>query len=288
MAVIMALLLVALAASAASLVLWQQSLWWQQVEADRQRAQMHLLLDAQVAWAQWRLRPVSPTIAYDQPWARPWVGQEGDYRWQARLTDLQSRLNLNALALQPGLVNKDLLDSYRRLLAALQLSDGLADNLVEWCGLRDAAATAVPSRPVRLVRDWRELGQVPGYEPAVLRLLAPYVTLLPSELNLVNVNTASPLLLAAMVPNAAPAAVAHVVQERGRLPFRDAADFIGRLGMAGQEPPKTLGAGSSAFLLQGTVRHHAAEQRIDAIFRVESGRVRLLARPDVGALPAYP
>jgi len=285
MAVVMALLLVALAASAASLVLWQQNLWWQQVEADRQRAQMHLLLDAQLAWARLRLHPVAPVVAANQPWARPWDGQDGDYRWRATLTDLQSRLNLNALATPQGVINGEAFDSYRRLLAALQLPEALADSLAQWCGLRRADATETAPRPARAVRDWRMLAEVPGYTLAVRRVLAPYVTLLPGELNLVNLNTASPLLLSALVPKAAPGAVSQVVQGRARLPFRDAADFINRLGMTGSEVPKILGVGSSAFWLQGSVRHRTAERRIDAILKVEAGRVRLLSRPDPGALP---
>ncbi|TDR70748.1 type II secretion system minor pseudopilin GspK [Paludibacterium purpuratum] len=285
MAVIMALLLVALAASAASLVLWQQSLWWQQVEADRQRAQAQLLLDAQLAWAGLRLRP-TPLVALNQPWARPWRGQEGDYRWQADLTDLQSRLNLNALADPQGRINKSMLDSYRRLLTALQLPGALADSLVKWRALRDPDAQDQDPRPVRAVRDWRQLGEVPGYAPQVLRVLAPYVALLPSEFNLVNLNTASPQLLAAMVQDSSLGTIAQVVQGRERLPFRDASDFFSRLGRRPDDGAQQMfGAGSSIFLLSGTVRYHTAVRRIDAILKVEAGRVRVLARPDRGALP---
>lgn len=286
MAVVMALLLVLLAASAASLVLWQQSLWWQQVEADRQRAQMRLLLDAGLSWARVRLRPVSPLVSESQPWAQPWSGQDGDYRWRARLIDLQSRLNLNALGNAQGLIDRRQLDGYRRLLLNLGLPEALAGNLVAWCNLSEAGVVRPVWRPPRPLRDWRDLGSVPGYGAAVLARLAPYVAVLPGELDEVNLNTASPRLLAALWPEAQPEAVAEAVAGRGRLPFRDVADFASRIGRPQDTAGQAIfGTGSAAFWLQMTVGHHQAEQRLDVVLKVEAGQVRVLSRPDPGALP---
>ncbi|BEV73365.1 hypothetical protein THUN1379_28470 [Paludibacterium sp. THUN1379] len=284
MAVIMALLLVALAASAASLVLWQQGLWWQQVEVDRQRAQMRLLLDAQLAWAATRLHSRA-IVALNQSWARPWQGSEGDYHWQARLHDLQSRLNLNALGLPDGRVNQDMLEAYQRLLQSLQLPGTLADQLVRWQGLRPADGQGGSGQAVRGLRDWRQLAEVSGYTPAVMQRLGPLVSLLPSSFSRINLNTAPLPLLQALLPEVAPAALARVLQQRRTLPFRDQADFASRVGAAAVLRPSLFATSSVLFQLHGVVRHQRAERHVEAILQVEAGRVRLLRRAEPGALP---
>lgn len=273
MAVVMALLLVALSASAVALMLGQQESWWHQLEHDRRRAQMRWWLDAELSWARTRFRPgVAQT---------PLRRREQDVLLQARLEDLQARLNLNALAQSRGLIDPEQLSHYRNLLLALQLSPSLADALVAWRGLRSAEESAAPGRRqvVRSLEHWAALAQVPGYSAAVLARLEPYAVLLADEDNSVNLNSASPLLLRAMLPQLVSAQLDSVLAQRQQQPFRDVADFALRLKRPDLISRK-FGVRSSWFLLHGSVQQGDWQRQIRALLRVDGERVLVHWRQD--------
>jgi len=278
MAVVMALLLVALSATVGSLVLWQQGLWWHQVESDRSRARMRLWLDAQVHWARSRLR-VPGVVMLAQPWARPFQLRDQEYLLDARLQDMQARLNLKALGLPGGVINPQQLGHYRQLLMALQLSPSLADSLVRWLGLHPGSERA-PAGGEGFQRPfdyWETLLRVPGYTPQVLARLRPYATVLADQDGRVNANTASPLLLQAMLPHVPAGQLARVLAQRERHYFLDEADFRSRLSHP-VFPDGSFTAGSSWFLLQGTVRQGRYGRAIEALFQLDGSRVRLVWR----------
>jgi len=92
----------------------------------------------------------------------------------------------------------------------------------------------------------------------------------------VNVNTAAPLLLKAMLPQVAPGTLAQALSQRDSSYFRDMADFKARLGM--QTDLSGLSATSSLFLLNGEVSLGSVRQWFQAQYRTEPGRNRLLWR----------
>jgi general secretion pathway protein K len=285
MAVLMALLLVALSTSAVALVLWQQGLWWHQVEHDHRRAQMRLWLDAELSWAMSRLKPRA-FVAPSQPWAQPFTYQEAQAHLSARLQDMQGRLNLNALAKGRGLIDQQQLAYYRNLLQQLQLSPTLADSLIRWRGLRAEDASARP--PASLFRPpmlyWPDLQRVSGYTPQVLARLEPYVVLLPDEVRSINLNSVSPLLLQVMLPQVSPGLIQHALAQRTQHGFRQRADFAVLVNLQDGQIASSLNVGSSWFLLQGTVRQGEMQRQIQALLRVDAGRVVLVWRHDQ-ALP---
>jgi general secretion pathway protein K len=276
MAVVMALLLVALAASASAMVLWQQGLWWHQLEADRLRAQMRLWIDAGISWGGAQLK-ASNVVAGSQSWARPLLLQQQGFRLRASLSDLQARFNLNALGAADGQIDLGRLAQFSGLLSALRLPPALAQNLIEWRGLRAAEnTTGLPPPPLRELERWQDLRRVPGYTAEVMTRLAPYVAVLPGDVDAVNVNTAAPLLLKAMLPQVAPGTLAQALSQRDSSYFRDMADFKARLGM--QTDLSGLSATSSLFLLNGEVSLGSVRQWFQAQYRTEPGRNRLLWR----------
>lgn len=282
MAVIMALLLVALAASAAALVLWQQSLWWQQLATERRRAEMRQLSDAGLALAIARLRP-STVVGPGQPWSRPGSLRENEGRVTVQLEDAQGRFNLNALSGGGALVDTGRLESLRRLLASLQLPEGLADALQRWRGLQSRAEQDAGSRPPAghpaLLR-WDELAQVPGFTRERIARLVPYATVLPEGARMVNINTAPAQVLAALLPELPPGALAEALSERRQHPFRDVATFLARTGVNNPARLGDLTTGSDFFMLQAMVRHGAARRFTEALLKVEPGATRSLWRRD--------
>lgn len=281
MAVVMALLLVALAAAATSMVLWQQQLWWRQLEADRDSAAMAAWLDAELDWAMVQLRrPEAERL-------RPLAARDGPFVLAAVLEDMQGRFNLNSLAAAGGSVDPVQLAGYRRLLAALRLPAALADNLVSWRGLRAADARPAPGSVARPLARWALLARVPGYGPPVLARLEPYVAVLPDGVNQVNVNSAAPQLLEALLPQAAPAAIAALCDARRRRALRDTGALRQQLNLAADADLSRLTVGSTLYRLRGSVSRPPLRRGIEALLRIDPDRVRLLWRTEQ-AQPSQP
>jgi general secretion pathway protein K len=245
-ALIMALLVVALATTLASTMIWRQDMWLRQVETHRDLAQARLLATAGIDWARAVMAEDARTSSIDhlgEPWATkvPAMPAEGG-EIGGELSDEQARWNLNNLV-RSGQVQPDSLAVLRRLLEQLQLPQTLAPALADWLdsdteanpeGAEDAyyLGQAVPYRSAnRELTDLDNLLRVRGFNSAIIDRLRPYVAVLPGY-NPVNLNTTSAIVLAAVLPDLSPADAQQIVVERNRIPFRDIADFRNRLPRA--------------------------------------------------------
>jgi general secretion pathway protein K len=267
MAVVMALLLVALAATASALVLWQQGLWWRRVDHDAKRAEIRQLARAGLDWARDILRldmmGSGNITALSGVWAQPLPPTDANgMRFQGKLSDEQGKFNLRNLANRQGYADPEQLALYRRLLKQLELPDSLADGLLEWEGVpltvpaNPASATARSGNGHVLIR-LASLRQVPGYDDTVLAKLEPLVTVLP-EPSPINLNTAPLPLLQALLPDVGQAALAVLAQQRVNNYFTDAADgFRARLPAGSALPKVPCDVRSQYFLLRGELaREH--------------------------------
>ena len=239
-ALVMALLVVGLAAAISSTMIWRQDMWLRQVETQRDLAQSRMIASAGIQWA-------CAVLAYD---ARISAFDHGAEAWAVKVpptqveggeiggevTDEQAKWNLNNILSNDGTVNVPNQEIFRRLLALLQLSPELAIALGDWVDAdNDAVAGGAedayyldrkpPYRAAnRILGDVDALVQVRGFDAAVIERLRPYVTALPGY-HRVNVNTASALVLAAVVPELSLAGAQEVVARRERIPFRDFNEF---------------------------------------------------------------
>ena len=202
-AVVVAVLVVALATSTATYMLWQQSLWVRQLENITARAQADAIARAAASWAAAVLAEDNPAIDHlGELWARrlPPIAAE-KAQVAGTISDEQAKFNVNNLAREGGVAPHDLI-AFQRLLAALGLPAGLAEAVVDWLdpdsevmqpnGAEDSYYLALdaPYRTAgRRVVDLAELVRVRGFDADILARLAPFVTALPEE-TLVNVNTA--------------------------------------------------------------------------------------------------
>ena len=245
-ALIMALLVVALATTLASAMIWRQDMWLRQVETRRDLAQARLLATAGIDWARAIMAEDARTSSIDhlgEPWATkvPAMPAEGG-EIGGELNDEQARWNLNNLV-RSGQVQPESLAVLRRLLDQLQLPQTLAPALADWLdsdaeaspdGAEDAyyEGRTPPYRSAnREFTDLDNLLRVRGFNSAIIDRLRPYVAVLPGY-NPVNLNTTSAIVLAAVLPDVSPADAQQVVVERNRIPFRDLADFRNRLPRA--------------------------------------------------------
>jgi general secretion pathway protein K len=237
--VIVAVLIVALATSVATHLLWQQSLWTRQVENLSARAQGDALARAAAVWAAAILAEDDPAIDHlGELWARriPAFAAEAA-QLAGTITDEQSKFNVNNLAREGGATPQDLV-AFQRLLMAVGLPPGLAEAVVDWLddddevmapnGAEDPHYLALdpPYRAAnRRVIDVAELARVKGFDAGVVARLAPFVTALPEETP-VNINTAPAQVLQALVPGLSAADATRLVDLRAKRPFVSRDDFL--------------------------------------------------------------
>lgn len=158
------------------------------------------------------------------------------------IAELDGRFNLNRLILS-GAAGQTQVDVFVRLLVALGTSADDADRLAlavaDWVDAdtltRNGAAelafygVAFDNQPLLGVGS---LLGIPGFTPALVARLQPFVSALPPGQPL-NLNTAPAEVLAAELPALGLAAAQRVVAQRERAPFLDVANFNARIIGAG-------------------------------------------------------
>lgn len=304
MAIVSALLIAALVAVLAGSMLSQQSLFTRQLENQQRRAEGAAVLQAGLDWSRFLLadqRKADPLVRRDQRWAQPIgglpVGTRGG-QFQGALEDEQGKFNLR------NLVYEDQPDpraqaSLQRLFELLELRPALAGAVIArvidgyprrsqaqpgsqaFDSGRDtspgAEAQVLPPR-LPMLREVRQLAEVPGMDAASLQRLLPFVTVLPAN-TWVNGNTATAEVLAAQVPGLSLQKAHGLVAERdGGHWFVNRGDFVNRLHM----PHLVLesievGITSDWFRLQGQTLPLARAVRLEALLHVgETGLPRVI------------
>ena len=253
MAVITAMLLVALAASTATFLLWRQQLWLQQVENIAARAQADALARAAI---EWRSRSGSVHSA-----AAPFAETGGIAMMES---DPQGLFNLNNV-LRAGKPSEPDVAVFRRLLTTLKLPEALADALLDAIdsdsdttfpgGAEDLDYLAMdpPRRaPNRPLLDVAGLGRIKGFTAEAIASLTPYVTAIPDSTP-INVNSAPAEMLRALIPDLDEGAARAIVAERSGKPFESVDEFRAKLPSS-VRPPANLALGVSSTYYEITSR----------------------------------
>jgi general secretion pathway protein K len=279
-AAITAILIVAVAATAATLMLAQQSAMIDQTMLIASRAQADLYARAGLDWARGVILQDSATSnAFDglgEAWAQPMVGLPIERAVvSGAITDEQGKFNLNNLVDDNGLASKMDRDIFQRLLASLGLSPDLADAVLDWIDKDDvvSGAGAEDAYYLSLKRPYRaanrrmvqveELYRVRGFDAATVAKLLPYVTALPVH-TAINANTAPEALLDVVllgfVPNDK---IAQFVKVRAASPAMSTAD-LGKLASAAI-PDDRVNVRSDYFSVLVRVAQDDVELAVDAL-----------------------
>jgi general secretion pathway protein K len=274
-AIVLAMGVVALAAVAASGIMVAQSTWARHGELTADHVQAQAIVMAGVDWARAVLgddRRLSEVDHLGEPWAlrlQPMPLENGQL--SGYIEDQQGLFNLNNIV-KDGRVEGVQFDSFCRLLTMLGLPVALADALVDWLdgndvvepqGAEDAYYLALQppyftaNRPLT---DLAELAMVRGFDHGVRSRLSPFVTALP-RFTAVNVNTAPPEVLAAIVPSIGLDGARSLVAKRASVYFRNPADFIRELPRESVGTVPNIGVGSDYFLTHVSVNVGGAEAR---------------------------
>ena len=283
-ALVAAMLVAALAAAVVAALASSQSQWFRSVELRRDQVQAQALVLAGLAWARQVIQLDSragPIDHLGEPWALPLPPTPLDNgSIEGRIVDAQGRLNLNNLAID-GAPARGERARLARLFARAGIAAASLEALADWIdadeiprdgGGESAAYAATGRAPANapLVRS-AEATLARGIDEPHFALLAELVTALPVTTTL-NVNTASPEVLASAVNGLEGDALASLVDGRTRKPFASVAEFRSRLPAGTSiEDDTTIGVRSDFFVV--TVRARQGET-------VAQGRALLRRRGD--------
>lgn len=238
-AAITAILVVAVAASAASIMLAQQSAMVDQAMLVASRAQADLYARAGIDWARGVLledaRTSNAVDSLGEGWAQPIAALPVERALvSGSITDEQGKFNLNNLV-RENQRSADDVKIFQRLLASQGLPVDLADAVVDWIdadsdlsgpgGAEDPYYLSL-RKPYRAanapIAQVEELYRIRGFDAAAVAKLKPLVTALPGNTT-INVNTAPEAVLNALFPDLS-MQVAQLARERARKPLRSAED----------------------------------------------------------------
>lgn len=212
------------------------------------------------------------------------------------MEDMHARMNLNNLLDEQGAADREAVRRFRRLLRLLDLNPGIADAVVDWVdadgavfgpwGAEDGYYLGMnPPRVAanRPLEDAAELRLVRGVDGDVWQKLKPFITALPERGTTVNVNTASPEVLAAVISEWGSPGQASVEAalwaERTRLaPFKTVKAFYDEAALEydTDEPPTGLGVRSTYFLAHSQVAIGDHRRFMGTLYRRHAGRATVI------------
>jgi general secretion pathway protein K len=256
-AVIIAMLVLALAAAAAAAMLERQDFEARALQSQRDYEQARWMLRGGMHWARSILAEDARAGSSDhrrELWASglpPTEVQLGSLAGE--IGDEQGLFNLNNLV-RAGKPDPLQLAALRRLLATIGLGPGLADAI---------AARIDPQRPLS---DIRELAGMAGLAPEALLRLRRYATTLPRPTP-VNVNTALPEVLAALVEGLALAEAQALARRLAVEPVRTRDEFQARLRPGLKLSLEDISVSSQFFLVHGRAKVGGADLRMEALLQ---------------------
>jgi general secretion pathway protein K len=290
-AIVLAMGVVALATMAATAMMVTQSTWSRQSELAAAHVQAQTLVQAGVDWSRAVLsddRRLSNIDHLGEPWALrlpPMSVESGELA--GHIEDQQGLFNLNNLV-RDGKVNPAQLAHFQSLLSMLGLPTALAETLADWL---DADSEPQPQGRAeddfylalqppylaanRPLTDVAELALVRGFDDGVRARLRPFVSALP-VFTAVNMNTASPEVLAAVIEGLGLDGARDLVAKRERAYFRDRTDLLNQLPRGVLAATEDISFSSDYFMATLRVTFGSAQAR----------SVALLARGNTGGWPA--
>ena len=279
-ALLTAMIIVALVATLAGSMVWQQ---WRAIQveaAERARTQSAWILSGALDWARLILREDAKNGAVDhlgEPWAVPlaearlstFLAVDKDNTEDApdaflsgAITDATARYNLANLLSGTGTGIDPLeMEVLQRLCETVGVSADVATRIAG--ALRDAApvppvpasgaaAPVAAADPPLMPRSVRQLAWL-GVDAEALRTLEPYIVVLP-EKAWVNINTAPREVLVAAIAGLDLATAERIVQSRQRTPLKSTADLSALAPGLGHKSFDHLAVGSSFFEVRGRLR----------------------------------
>lgn len=265
-AVVLALLTVSFAAIVAGAAVADVSHRLEEVSGRVDQAHARELAYGAIDWARNVLADDARSSAVDhagEPWAirippTPIAQDAADGMIGGHIEDVSGRFDLNSLW-TAGRPDADAAGRLARLLVALGESPPDAARAATALGAHLAA------QPDQRIGDIAELARIEGFDAALVARMRPFTTALPAPAR-INVNTAAPEVLAAIVPGLDLDAARAVVAGRERAWFRNAGDFSAALPPVASPPSALLtDVRSRYFRITVLARRGVAVSRLESL-----------------------
>ena len=263
------MVILTLVSTVAAGMVWAQQRAIEVEAAERARSQATWILNGALDWTRLILRVDARTRGSDnlgEPWAVPLAearlstflaadraatsDDDGPEAFlSGRISDLQARYNLRALVDANGAPLAEEVAALQRLCDSVGAPTGVAAQMAQ--ALAAAWRPGTENAPLA-PHTLSQLAWL-GIDPATLRLLAPYVVLLPVA-TAVNVNTAPREVLAAVFDGIDRGAAERLVQLRQRNPFGSLAEVQRALPEKVKVPGGRVDVKTSYFEVIGRLR----------------------------------
>ena len=285
-ALVIAMLLTALGATVAVQMILPLSSWMEREYRARDTQASYTLADAAASWAITVLAAdlrLGPIDHYGELWATalPPTPVEGG-TIEGRITDLQSRFNLNNLAPR-GVKSPTNMTLAKALFTQAGVPGSLVDTLADAID-RDELTDDGQSERQRYGRTLRnapllrfaDLLDVPGFTDVMVRNLSATMVVLP-EASPINSNTAPRALIAAAFPAASADSIDKALLRRAQQPFANGNDVAGLLGQPALEG--VFSTNSQYFAVEAVIRFERAAHRVQLqIARPPAARPVVISR----------
>ena len=280
-ALVTAVMIVAIAAAIAVQIAFAHQIWFRQMENVADRDATDWLRRGALHWASLALLEDAAQNSTDhlgESWAMglPTLPVEGG-TIKVSIEDAQSRFNLNSIG-GTDPTSQANLQVLQRLLNVLQLDPQLANAVADWIDPNSDARAGgaedidylnlnppyrAANRPMASVD---ELRLIRGFDAKTVAALLPYVTVLPVVTNDINVNTASPVVLAALTGMDLPTAK-RIAEDRGSTSYKTIDEFKSKLPRGSTPPTAGIILKTDFFLvtLDTSIGRH--ERRSEALLQ---------------------
>jgi len=280
-ALVTAVMIVAIAAAIAVQIAFAHQVWFRQMENVADRDATDWLRRGALHWASLALLEDAAQNSTDhlgESWAMglPTLPVEGG-TIKVSIEDAQSRFNLNSIG-GTDPTSQANLQVLQRLLNVLQLDPQLANAVADWIDPNSDARAGgaedidylnlnppyrAANRPMASVD---ELRLIRGFDAKTVAALLPYVTVLPAVTNDINVNTASPVVLAALTGMDLPTAK-RIAEDRGSTSYKTIDEFKSKLPRGSTPPTAGIILKTDFFLvtLDTSIGRH--ERRSEALLQ---------------------
>ncbi len=235
----------------------------------------------------------TPYDGLDESWARPYPPLPlGGGLSQVSIVDEARKININQIVNpRTGRPNPDYVGVVERLFTILGLSPELVSAIIDWLDpdsiespggaeadyyLKLAPPYEPRNGPMPTLGDLR---MIRGVDDATFFRLQQFLTAAPEPR--VNINTAAPEVIAALLPQLAnnPSLVKEIVEARTVQPFVMITDVVNMAGLGDVATPlmRLITTRSTYFTITGAGSYAGARQRVMATFRRNSDGTAMLA-----------
>jgi len=233
----------------------------------------------------------TPADTLNDPWAAPFPPMPlGGGTVSLSIVDEDRKLAINEMVTRTGGLNQVAIAKIQRLFTVLNVDTDLIQGIIQWItplsgGLGGSSADFYmglkpPYQPrYGAMPTLGDLQMVQGFNQAIFNRVSPFLTTMP--VTVVNANTASPQVLAALEPELMEnqQLVQDIVAARAIRPFTQPTDIMNLPGLAAvaQRLSSDVDTHSTFFTINGTGTYARARKMIAATFYRENTGIGTLA-----------